>query len=163
MMGSRCGSVDPGILLYLMREHHFTSEKLEESLNHSSGLKGIAGSSDMRDLLDQQGEDRAQLAIQMFIHRLKGGIAAMAASLGGVDVLSFTGGIGENASVIREEVCRGLAFLGFAVDSQKNRNCHLDMDISQALSSKRIFVLHAREEWMIARCCQSYNLEFGLN
>jgi acetate kinase len=156
MMGSRSGSVDPGILLYLMREHQVSLDKLEEVLNHSSGLKGIAGSSDMRDLLERKGDEKAILAVKMFIHRLKAGIGAMAGSLGGVDVLSFTGGIGENAVAIREELCFGLAFLGVAIDSDKNLKCNRDVDISLELSNKRVFVLHTREEWMIARFCYSY-------
>lgn len=153
MMGTRCGSIDPGILLYLMREHQMSQKELDDALNFASGLKGIGGSSDMRDLLNKQNEEQARLAVQMFVHRLKIAIGAMAVSLEGFDILSFTGGIGENAAFIREETCRGLACLNVAIDSEKNRACHPDADISIYDSLKRILVLRTREEWMIARTC----------
>lgn len=155
MMGTRGGSIDPGILLYLLREHKISLEDLDQALNFSSGLQGIAGLSDMRDLLNKQ-EARAVLAVQMFIHRLKTAIGAMAVSLGGVDVLSFTAGIGENAPLIREETCRGLACLNVAIDVEKNRVCEPDADISIASSPIRVLVLRTREEWMIARACSLF-------
>jgi acetate kinase len=155
MMGTRCGSIDPGILLYLMREHQMSSQALDEALNFESGLKGIGGSSDMRDLLSKQ-EERARLAVHMFIHRLKTAIGALAVSLGGFNVLSFTGGIGENAASIREETCRGLACLNVAIDFEKNRVYQPDAEIAMPSSPIRVLVLHTREEWMIARSCFSF-------
>lgn len=153
MMGTRCGSVDPGILLYLMREHQISQEELENTLNFASGLKGIGGNSDMRDLLSKQYEERSRLAVTMFVHRLKTAIGAMVISLEGIDVLSFTGGIGENSSFIREETCRGLACINIAIDPEKNHLCQPDTDISASDSLKHILVLHTREDWMIARFC----------
>lgn len=153
MMGTRCGSIDPGILLYLMREHQMSQKDLDDALNFASGLKAIGGSSDMRDLLSKQNEAKGRLAVQMFIHRLKTGIGAMAVSLGGFDVLSFTGGIGENAPFIREETCRGLACLNVALDVEKNRVCRPDADLTPPSSPIHVIVLQTREEWMIARAC----------
>lgn len=153
MMGSRCGSIDPGILLYLIRENKMSCEELDEILNLSSGLKGIGGYSDMRELLALQHEERARLAIEMFVHRLKTSIGAMTASLDGFHVLSFTGGIGENAPAIREAVCKGLSFLNVKIDYEKNSHCQTDLEISDPASSIRVVVIHTREEWMIARAC----------
>lgn len=155
MMGTRCGSIDPGILLYLLRENQISVKELDQTLNFSSGLKGIAGSSDMRDLLDQQ-DERAQLAVQMFVHHLKTAIGALAVSLDGFNVLSFTAGIGENAPSIREEVCLGLACLNVAIDVEENRKCRPDCNIASSSSRVQVLVLETREEWMIARACYKY-------
>lgn len=157
MMGTRCGSIDPGILLYLMREHQMTSQELDHALNFDSGLKGIGGHSDMRELLAVQKEERARLAVQMFVHRLRGFIGSLAVSLEGFHVLSFTAGIGENAPLIREAVCRGLSCLNLAIDPEKNLNCRPDAVISTPESPIRVIVLHTREEWMIARACFASN------
>ncbi len=153
MMGTRCGSIDPGILLYLMREHQMTLQELDDSLNFASGLKGIGGFSDMRELLARQGEGRVRLALDMFVHRLKNFIGALAVSLEGFNVLNFTGGIGEHAALIREETCRGLACLHVAIDIEKNLSCQPDQEITSSSSTVRVFVLHTQEEWMIARFC----------
>lgn len=154
MMGTRCGSIDPGILLYLLREEHFTPNSLDEMLNFESGLKGICGASDMREIAARR-DDQAKLAIEMFVYRLKYFICAMASSLGGVDVLSFTGGIGEHSASIREAACEGLRFLGAEVDKEKNAACVgvEDQLISTKGSKVKILVIHTREEWMIARIC----------
>lgn len=151
-MGTRCGSIDPGILLYLLRERHFSDGELDRSLNFDSGLKGIGGSSDMRELLTMS-DEHAMLAIEMFVHRLTTSIGALTVSLNGCDVLSFTGGIGEHAAYIREEACRRLACLGMVIDEKKNRDCHPDADITAASSGVRVVVVRTREEWMIARAC----------
>jgi acetate kinase len=153
MMGTRSGSIDPAILLYLLREHQFSSQDLDWILNFESGLKGIGGDSDMRALLRRQGEERVRLAIEMFIHRLKTSIGALAVSLGGFNVLSFTAGIGEHASSIREQVCEGLKCFGLTINQDKNRHCQPDDEVSAASSSIRVLVLHTEEEWMIARAC----------
>jgi acetate kinase len=123
MMGTRSGSVDPSILTYLMRESSLTGDQLDDMLNKKSGLLGISGvSSDMREILSaiRQGNQRAKLAFDMFVHRLRQGIAAMAASLQGLDVLIFTAGIGEHSPEIRKATCEGLAFLGAKLDPTKN-------------------------------------------
>lgn len=153
MMGTRCGSIDPGILLYLMHEQGMSSNELDQILNFSSGLKGISGYSDMRELEEKKEEERAALAIRMFVHRLKTSIGALAISLGGFNVLSFTAGIGENAAFIREQTCAGLACLGVHLDVAKNQHCQPDQEITASTSRIRILVLHTREEWMIARAC----------
>lgn len=152
MMGTRSGSIDPGILLYLLREEHFTVARLDEMLNFESGLKGICGSSDMREILARQ-DDQAKLAVEMFVYRLKFYICALASSLGGVDLLSFTGGIGEHSASIREAVCEGIKFLGIELDKMKNQACREDQLISLESSKVKILVIHTREEWMIARAC----------
>jgi acetate kinase len=153
MMGTRCGSIDPGIILYLMREHKLSQQELENTLNFASGLKGIGGSSDMRELLAHQNDDRARLAVQMFVHRLKTSIGALAVALEGFNVLSFTGGIGEHAAPIREETCLGLKCLNVAIDLEQNRMCTPDQEISTESSNIHVLVLHTQEEWMIARAC----------
>ena len=153
MMGTRSGSIDPGILLYLMREHQMSQQELDDALNFASGLKGIGGCSDMRELLAKQADERARLAVQMFVHRLQTSIGALAVSLGGFNVLSFTAGIGEHAPFIREETCQGLEWLNIAIDLDKNSNCQPDADITASSSKIRVLVLHTQEEWMIARAC----------
>lgn len=154
MMGTRCGSIDPGILLYAMRELNMTSKEVDTLLTFESGLKGIGGNSDMREILAQKNE-RAKLALNMYVYRLKSFIGSMVASLGGIDVLSFTAGIGEHAAYIREKTCEGLAYLGIRLDSEKNRQCESDQDLDIAAidSAVRIFVIHTQEEWMIAKEC----------
>lgn len=154
MMGTRCGSVDPGILLYAMRELNMTPQALDACLTFESGLKGIAGSSDMRDILAQT-DERAELAFNMYIYRLNSFIGAMVASLGGIDVLSFTAGIGEHSAAVREKACKGLAYLGIHLDAEKNQRCtsKQDQDIASDDSAVRIVVIHTQEEWMIAKGC----------
>lgn len=153
MMGTRCGSIDPGILLYFMREQGMSSNTLDQILNFSSGLKGVGGFSDMRELEERKEEERVGLAIRLFVHRLKTSIGALAVSLGGFNVLSFTAGIGENAAFIREQTCEGLACLGVSLDVSQNQHCQPDQEITSSTSRVRILVLHTREEWMIARAC----------
>src|SRR5208337_4121259 len=160
MMGTRSGSVDPGILTYLMRQGHFFGEALDDVLNKKSGLLGISGiSSDMREVLDarKSGNERASLAFDMYIHRLRSGIGAMAAVLGGIDALVFTAGVGENSAEVRAAVCDQLAFLGLRIDPAKNAQSPLpkdnDSDISVPDAAVRVLVIHAQEDWMIARQC----------
>ncbi|MFM7189285.1 MAG: acetate/propionate family kinase, partial [Microcystaceae cyanobacterium] len=156
MMGSRSGSIDPAILLYLMREHQLTASQLNQLLNKESGLKGVSGlSADMRSILTamEEGQERATLAFQVYIHRLKAAIAAMTASLGGLDVLVFTAGVGENAAPVRSATCQGLEFLGIQLDPALNASCSPDADIAQPHSPVRILVLHTAEDWAIAQTC----------
>lgn len=152
MMGTRSGSIDPGILLYLMQEHGYKSEDLQRELNFESGLHAICGSSDMRKILETSSE-AAKLALRMFVFRLKSFIGSMVAILGGIDILSFTGGIGENSSTVREETCQGLEFLGLKLNVNLNYQCNNDEIISDAYSKNKIMVIHTQEEWMIARAC----------
>jgi acetate kinase len=158
MMGSRSGSVDPGILTYLMRQKHFTGEQLDDVLNKTSGLLGISGiSSDMRQILDarKNGNERAKLAFDIYVHRLQSGIGAMMAVLGGADALVFTAGVGENSPEVRAAVCDKLAFFGLRLDPAKNAQSPLDedTDISSPDATVRVLVIHAQEDWMIARQC----------
>ncbi len=156
MMGSRSGSIDPAILLYLLREHQFTAPQLNQLLNKESGLKGVSGlSADMRSILAAMatGHERATLAFQVYIHRLKAAIAAMTASLGGLDVLVFTAGVGENAPQVRTAACQGLEFLGIQLDPTLNAQAFPDADIAQKGSPVRILVLHTAEDWAIAQTC----------
>jgi acetate kinase len=158
MMGTRSGSVDPGVLTYLMRQRHFYDEALDDVLNKKSGLLGISGiSSDMREVLDarKSRNERASLAFDMYVHRLRSGIGAMTAVLGGIDALVFTAGVGENSVEVRAAVCDQLAFLGLRLDPAKNAQSPLpkDTDISEPDAAVRVLVIHAQEDWMIARQC----------
>ena len=157
MMGTRSGSVDPGILTYLMRQHKMTGEQLDEMLNKHSGLLGVSGiSGDMRDVLAAAAKknDRAKLALEIYVHRLQAGIGAMVAVLGGIDALVFTAGVGENSSEVRAAACENLSFLGVRLDPEKNaRRSDNDIDISARDTAVRVFVIHAEEDWMIARAC----------
>lgn len=156
MMGSRSGSVDPGILLYLLREKQYTGERLDTMLNKQSGLRGIAGSGDMRQVLQsvRDNDERATLAFGMYIHRLRAGIGAMLATLGGLDALVFTGGVGENSSDVRAATCQPFAFLGLKLDAQKNaQSGDGDRDVASPDSSVRVLVVHTQEDWAIARDC----------
>lgn len=158
MMGTRSGSIDPAILIYLMRQDKTTSDDLDRILNQESGLLGISGSSsDMRSVHEamQRGDQRARLAFDMFIHRLRRGIGAMVAVLGGVDVLIFTAGIGENSSEVRAAAGAKLKFLGIQIDPAKNSASPVDSDISSSESQVRILVISAQEDWAIARSCWS--------
>ena len=156
MMGSRSGSVDPGILIFLLRHAHYSAADLDRILNRESGLLGLSGvSSDMREILHAMAEDHvgAQLAFDVFVHRICQETGAMLASLGGVDAFVFTGGVGENTPLVREQVCRQFEFLGLKLDAGRNRDRNGDMDIAQADSAVRVLVVGAREEWEIAREC----------
>jgi acetate kinase len=156
MMGTRSGSIDPGILTYLLREHHLTGEKLDELLNTKSGLLGISGiSGDMRQIVSamKEGNARAKLAFDIFVHRLQAGIGAMIAALGGLEVLVFTAGIGENSPEVREMACAHFRFMGLTLDPLKNASPYLDQEISGPGSTVRVLVLRAQEDWAIAREC----------
>ena len=156
MMGTRSGSLDPGILTYLIRENGLSGQELDRLLNEKSGLFGISGvSGDMRQILKaiQLGNQRARIAFDVFIHRLRSCLGSMIAVLGGVDVLVFTAGIGEHSPEVRLEVCSKLEFLGLKIDAQKNLHPSLDQDISLPDSKIRVLIIRAQEEWAIARAC----------
>ena len=159
MMGTRSGSVDPGILTYLMRQGKLQGQEIDNVLNQKSGLLGVSGiSGDMREILAamKQGHARAKLAFDIYVHRLQAGIGAMAAVLGGIDALVFTAGVGENSREVRDAACRSLAFLGVNLDAAANAQCLPDQDIAAADSPVRILVIRAQEEWAIARECWKY-------
>lgn len=156
MMGSRAGSIDPGILLHLLRHGGYTIERLDNALYKESGLKGVSGlSGDMREILAEKarGNSRAQLAFDIFVHRLYSGIGAMLASLGGLDALVFTAGIGENAAPVREAVCQRFDFISLALDPEKNTGSPVDADIAADGSAVRVLLVRTQEDWEIAREC----------
>jgi acetate kinase len=159
MMGSRSGAIDPGILIYLLRHNEYSVDELDEVLNKGSGLKGVSGvSSDLREVLKaiNAGNDRAQLAWNIYIHRLQSGIGAMLASLGGLDALIFTAGVGEKSAGIREAACAAWEFLGLKLDVEKNQQQPVDVDIATPDSKIRVLVIQTQEDWAIAHQC--YNL-----
>jgi len=156
MMGTRSGSVDPGILTFLLREGRTDGKALDETLNTKSGLLGISGvSGDMREIMAaiKNGNERAQLAFEMFSHRLQSGIGSMVAALNGVDAIVFTAGIGENSPEVRAAACSGFTFLSLVVDFAKNAGAHSDQDIAAPESKVRVLVVRAQEDWAIAREC----------
>ena len=157
MMGTRSGSVDPGILTFLMRQGRLDGQEIDDVLNRKSGLLGISGlSSDMRDILAgiQRGHERARLAFDIYVHRLQAAIGGMAAVLGGIDALVFTAGVGENSPEVRAAACGTLEFLGVKLDRERNARPSLDADISTPDSRVRVLVIRAEEDWAIAKECR---------
>jgi acetate kinase len=152
VMATRSGSVDPGMLLWLA-DGRLSPSALSDGLEHEAGLLGLAGSADMREVLRnaESGNQRAALALDVYAHRLRAGIAAMAAALGGIDVLAFTGGIGQNAPAIRERAADGLGFLGLGLDEEHNRAVNGDADVTADGATARVLVVQAREDLEIAR------------
>jgi acetate kinase len=156
MMGTRSGSVDPGILTYLLREGKYSGQQLDDLLNTKSGLLGISGiSGDMRQIVAamKEGHPRAKLAFEIFVHRLQAGIGAMIAVLGGIDALVFTAGIGENSPEVRTAACANLGFLNLKLDPAKNAHSPVDQEISLSDSAVRVLIVRAQEDWAIARAC----------
>jgi len=151
VMSTRTGDLDPGLAYYLARSQHMTAPQFQKMTNHASGLLGVSGTSaDVRDLLARESHDaRASDAVALFCYQAKKWIGAFAAALGGVDTIVFSGGIGENAPVIRERICDDLGFLGIALHRTRNaRNAPL---ISTDRSRATVRVIHTDEEFMIAR------------
>ncbi len=154
MMATRPGSLDPGILTFLLDAGHLSLSGLDEALHHESGLQGVSGiSSDLRDILAARaaGHDRATLAFDLYIARLREGIAAMAAALNGFDALVFTGGVGEHASEVRAAASAGFDWLGLAIDPERNAGAMADAEISAPESRVCVLVITTREELMVAR------------
>src|SRR6266404_9419128 len=156
MMGTRSGSVDPGILTYLMRAEKSTGQQLDDLLNKKSGLLGISGlSGDMRQIVAamKDGNPRAQLAFDIFVHHLQSGIGAMIAVLGGTDALVFSAGIGEHSPEVRAAACANFGFLGLKLDAAKNAQSPADQEISPSDSAVRVLIIRAQEDWAIAQEC----------
>jgi acetate kinase len=154
IMGTRCGDIDPAIILYLMSKDELSLHDMSTLLNRFSGLYGIsADSNDMRELIAAAKEDKqAEMAIEAFCYRLRKYIGAYTAALGHVDGLVFTGGIGENAPLVREKACQGLAELGYEIDLARNNEAvGKASEISADSSRTRIFVIPTNEELLIAR------------
>lgn len=153
IMGTRSGDLDPAILPYLIEKEHFSARELKDILNNKSGVLGISGvSSDFRDLerAAAEGNERAELAINMFVQRVKKYIGAYAAELNGVDALIFTAGVGENSPEIRGKVCDGLDYLKIWLDPDKNQVRGQEVDLSLTGSQGKVLVIPTNEELMIA-------------
>lgn len=154
MMGTRPGSMDPGLLLHLQREHGLSLADLDQALNHRSGLLGVSGvSGDLAriEAAAAAGDTRAQLAFDLFADQVCRAIASLAASLGGLDAVVFTDRIGEGSPALRAAACERLEFMGVKLDSAVNRAARADIDVAAAGSAVRVLVLHTREEVMAAR------------
>ncbi len=164
MMGTRSGDLDPGLMVYLISQRGYDGRRLERLVNHESGLLGVSAiSSDAKTLLEKRAaEPNAALAIEMFCYQVRKQIGAFAAVLGGLDLLVFTGGIGERAAPVRFEVCRGLEYLGITVDPRRNE-AHADIissaEVSSAAGKCLVRVIATNEDLMIARHTQ--RLIFG--
>ena len=152
VMATRSGSVDPGLILWLEEHVGMPPSELAATLEYRSGLLGLAGSADMQVILaaEKGGDADAALAVGVYLHRLRAGIAAMAAAMDGLDVLVFTAGVGENAPAIRARAATGLRFLGVALDSAQNDSAELDAEIGAAGAGVRVFAVRAREDLQIA-------------
>jgi acetate kinase len=157
-MTTRSGSIDPGALLYLLRERALSVEELDRALEHESGLKGLSGrTGDVRELEEAEaaGDERARLALAVYVHRIAAAVAASAAALGGLDALVFTAGVGEHSAAVRARVCERLSFLGLRLDPRANAAAAPDADVATADSAARVHVIRAREELVIARAVRA--------
>ncbi|MCB2292053.1 acetate kinase [Clostridium algoriphilum] len=154
-MGTRCGSIDPAILTYIMKELNLTIDEANDIMNKKSGILGVSGvSNDFRDVeaaAMKDGNKRAQLAIDIFCYKVKTFIGAYAAAMGGVDAIIFTAGLGENSPRTRERICNGLEFLGAHIDKSKNNVAGKDAELSKKDSKIKILVILTNEELVIAR------------
>jgi acetate kinase len=153
VMATRSGTIDPGLVLWLEEHEHLAPHEVATALEQRSGLTALAGTGDMRDVeaAAARGDPAAVLAIDVYTHRLVGGIAAMSAATGGVDVLVFTGGVGEHSATVRRRAVERLGFLGVALDNHRNDTVHDDGDITATGATVRTLVITAREDLQIAR------------
>lgn len=154
MMGTRCGDIDPTVITFLMEKEGWTTEQVNNFVNKKCGVLGLSGvSSDFRDLetAADEGNERAQLALDRFAYGVKKYIGAYAAVLNGVDAIVFTAGLGENSASMRESICDGLGYLGVKIDSAKNKIRGQEIDISTADAKTKVLVIPTNEELMIAR------------
>lgn len=153
VMATRSGTVDPGLVLWLEEHEHLSPHEVATALEQRSGLTALAGTGDMRQIeaAADRGEPDARLAIDVYTHRLAGGIAAMSAAAGGIDVLAFTGGVGEHSATVRRRAAEQLAFLGVSLDMHRNNYVRDDRDIATAGATVRTVVITAREDLEIAR------------
>jgi acetate kinase len=153
VMATRSGSVDPGLMLWLQRHEHLNERELTEALDGRSGLLGLAGTKDMREVEARMaaGDARARLAFDVYTHRLRACIASMVAAMNGLDALVFTGGVGENSATVRREAAAGLGFLGVELDTARNVSLKEDADVSSRAAPVRTLVVHAGEAVEVAR------------
>jgi acetate kinase len=148
VMATRSGDVDPGLLLWLQQQGGLSVDEIADGLEHRAGLRGLSRTSgDMRDVLEaaDRGDDHARLAYDVWLYRLRAAVAAMAAAMGGIDALAFTGGIGEHSTRSRADACAGLAFLGLSVDDDTNARTTADGVVGSA-----VVVVTAREDRQVA-------------
>jgi acetate kinase len=152
VMATRAGSVDPGLLLWVQRHGDVGPEEMERVLERESGLAALAGSADMREVVAgaERGEERCRLALDVYVHRLSAAIAAMAAAMGGLDGLVFTGGVGENSASVRAAAAQRSAFLGVALDPALNESASADALIGDAAAPAPTVLVHAREDLEVA-------------
>lgn len=153
VMATRSGSVDPGAVLWLEEHEHLSPHEVAMALEQRSGLMALAGTGDMREVeaAAGRGDRDAALALDVYTHRLAGGIAAMSVATGGLDVLAFTGGVGERSSTVRRRAVEQLGHLGVAIDLARNESVHDEGDISATEATVRTVVITAREDLQIAR------------
>jgi acetate kinase len=154
MMGTRSGSLDPGLLLYVQKQCGLQVAELDQVLNHGAGLQGVSGvSPDYRQVeaAARQGNERAQVALEIFAVRVREAVGSLAVTVGGIDALVFTAGVGEHSAALRAAVGDGIECLGLRLDARKNAACEPDADIASEDARGRILVIHTREELMIAR------------
>ena len=154
MMGTRSGSIDPSVITFLIEQQGYTIEEVDELLNKKSGVLGISGvSSDFRDVIEEaeKGNERAQLALDIFHYKVRAQISAYAGIMGGVDAIVFTAGIGENSSLTRRESLKGLEFFGFTINEEKNALREEIQEISNEGSKVKVYKIATNEELMIAR------------
>jgi acetate kinase len=152
VMATRSGSIDPGLVLWLEEHVGMPTAELAATLEHRSGLLGLAGTGDIKEILRREatGDPDAALAIEVYLHRLRGAVAAMAAAMNGLDVLVFTGGVGENSAPVRARAAAGLEFLGIALDPDSDNAPGPDRAIGAPGSPVQTLVIHAREDLQIA-------------
>jgi acetate kinase len=157
-MTTRSGSVDPGALLYVLREGHLDVDSLDHALNFDSGIQGLGGGSGGMVEIERRaiaGDADATLAIKVMLHHLGAAVAAMAASAGGLDAVAFTAGIGEGSALVRERLCALLGFLDVELDGARNQHAEPDCDVATNGSRVRVLVIRAREELVAARAARS--------
>ena len=159
MHNNRCGDIDPYIPIYLMKDFGYTMEQIERMLNKESGMLGMSGvSNDLRDveIAAQEGNEDAKNAVESYCYQIKKQIGAYAAAMGGVDAISFAGGIGENSALVRRRVLEGLEFLGVSLDLEKNETAKPDCELTGKQSLARIFAIATNEEIIVARKAKEY-------
>jgi acetate kinase len=149
-MATRSGSIDPGLLLWLEEQEGLSPADMANALEHESGLLGLCGTADMRELLARD-DPEAALALGVYVHRLRAGIGAMAAALGGLHTVVFTGGVGERSARVRELACAGLSHLGVELDADRNETAAGDAEVGAPGAPASVLVVRAREELEMAR------------
>ena len=152
-MATRPGSIDVEILLYLLRHRYLTEDELEHELEHQSGLLGLGGSARVEEL-ESSAEPKARLALDVFAHQVAGAVARMAVSLGGLDAIVFTAGIGEGSAKVRSDICARLGFLGVALDPELNNTAIPDTDLASEDAAVRVWIVRAREDIVAARAAR---------